>query len=182
MAQVRPIVIYTGEFSVVNTGDTVDVTWGGTGASTPVSARLNLGATTHSFGTSPHASPNIGDMWTDTVTGITYSYYFDGDSNQWVELGPSPLTGLPVPDLSEEFETVNRNLKSFPFTISYDGDGLVVMMVYTLPASESITKTFHYMDSRLTAITLSGDVPSGIQLTKTYNYTDELITSVGYSS
>jgi hypothetical protein len=29
-------------------------------------------------------------LWIDSDTGITYTYYYDGDSYQWVEFGPEP--------------------------------------------------------------------------------------------
>jgi hypothetical protein len=29
-------------------------------------------------------------LWIDTDTAITYTYYFDGDSYQWIEFGPEP--------------------------------------------------------------------------------------------
>jgi hypothetical protein len=36
----------------------------------------------------PPSSPAAGDEWLDTSSGITYTFVSDGDSSQWVELGP----------------------------------------------------------------------------------------------
>ncbi|QBP06149.1 hypothetical protein [Synechococcus phage S-B68] len=40
------------------------------------------------------SNPNVGDIWYNTDLGNTYIYYFDGDSNQWVESSPSAAGGL----------------------------------------------------------------------------------------
>jgi hypothetical protein len=77
------------------------------------------------------------------------------------------------------YETVNKNLRSFPAAFNYSGTN-IASIVYTTP-SGSITKTFNYTGSTLTSIVLSGDTPQGIALTKTLNYTNELLSSVGYS-
>ena len=37
------------------------------------------------------SSPTVGDRWVHDTTGVEYLYLNDGDSNQWVELGPSPV-------------------------------------------------------------------------------------------
>lgn len=55
------------------------------------------GGSNYSFGPTPPASPNAGDAWTDSDDGITYIYVNDGDSSQWVELGPPPLRGPTGP-------------------------------------------------------------------------------------
>ena len=43
----------------------------------------SLGADVEISDTAP-TSPEVGDLWYDSVRGITYIYYFDGSSNQWV--------------------------------------------------------------------------------------------------
>jgi len=43
----------------------------------------SLGADVEISDTAP-TSPEVGDLWYDSVRGITYIYYFDGTSNQWV--------------------------------------------------------------------------------------------------
>jgi hypothetical protein len=41
--------------------------------------------------TAPSSPPaTTGDYWVDEDDGITYFYYDDGNSSQWVEFGPTP--------------------------------------------------------------------------------------------
>jgi hypothetical protein len=44
------------------------------------------GGVTFTTGTSAPASPQSGDEWLDTNSGIKYTYFNDGTSSQWVEL------------------------------------------------------------------------------------------------
>jgi hypothetical protein len=78
------------------------------------------------------------------------------------------------------FETVNRNLASYPHAINYTS-GRISSIVYTLPGPTTITKTINYTGDRVTSIVLSGATPSGISLTKTITYTGDNITGVAYS-
>ena len=80
---------------------------------------------------------------------------------------------------SEYFESVSKNIKSYPSVLNYTG-GILTSVVYTVPAG-TITKTFNYTLGKLTSIVLSGDTPNGINLTKTLTYTGDSITVVGYS-
>jgi len=83
-------------------------------------------------------------------------------------------------DTAQEFETVSKNLKSYPYVLTYGVDGIDTI-VYDLGGGLSITKTFNYTLSVLTSIVLSGDTPAGIDLTKTLNYTGADLTGVTYS-
>lgn len=82
--------------------------------------------------------------------------------------------------LGEEFETVSKNLKSYPYDITYGVDGIDTITYY-LAGGLSVVKTFNYVATVLTTIVLSGDTPSGIDLTKTLIYTGADLTSVTYS-
>jgi hypothetical protein len=82
--------------------------------------------------------------------------------------------------ISEEFETVSKNLKSYPYALVYGVDGLSTI-TYDLGGGLSVVKTFNYTLSILTSIVLSGDTPSGIELTKTFSYTGVDLTGVAYS-
>ena len=82
--------------------------------------------------------------------------------------------------LGQEYETVSKNLKSYPYTLTYGVDG-VDTITYDLGGGLSIVKTFNYTLSVLTSIVLSGDTPSGIELTKTLSYTGADLTGVVYS-
>jgi len=85
-----------------------------------------------------------------------------------------------VSGLSEAFETVSKNLKSYPYVITYNGDD-IDYITYDLGGSLEIVKTFNYTLGVLTSLVLSGDTPSGISLTKTFGFTGDDLTSVTYS-
>jgi hypothetical protein len=82
--------------------------------------------------------------------------------------------------IEEAFETVARNLNSFPYTFSYNNDELS-SITYTTGAGMSVVKTFNYTDGVLTSIVLSGNTPNGIALTKTFTYEGDSLTGVTYS-
>jgi hypothetical protein len=82
--------------------------------------------------------------------------------------------------LSETFETVSKNLKNYPYVITYDGDD-IDFITYDLGGGDEIIKTFNYTLGVLTSLVLSGDTPYGITLIKTFGFTGEDLTSVVYS-
>lgn len=53
--------------------------------------------TTIFFGPTPPNDPRAGYEWTDSNSGIKYTYINDGDSSQWVELGGSISVGPTGP-------------------------------------------------------------------------------------
>lgn len=54
------------------------------------------GGQVYTSNASAPGSPTEGDEWLDTDTGILYTYVTDGDTSQWVELGPYS-TYAPIP-------------------------------------------------------------------------------------
>lgn len=86
----------------------------------------------------------------------------------------------PAQSIAETFETVAKNLKGFPYTMSYEG-GALSAIAYDIGAGDTIIKTLNYTEGVLTSIVLSGDVPDGVALTKTLHYTDNVLTSVTYA-
>jgi hypothetical protein len=96
-----------------------------------------------------------------------------------VSLGFEYLSSTSVGSLSETYETVSKNIKGYPYVITYAGSD-IDFITYTTP-SGTIVKTFNYTGSDLTSLVLSGDTPSGINLTKTLHYTGSDLTSVSYS-
>lgn len=80
---------------------------------------------------------------------------------------------------AETFETVSKNLKSYPATLNYTGSSLT-SIEYDI-GTGTITKTLNYTGSSLTSIVLSGDTPGGIDLTKTLSYTSGNLTGIAYS-
>jgi hypothetical protein len=87
---------------------------------------------------------------------------------------------LVISGSGEEFETVSKNLKSYPYVITYDGND-IDYITYNLGGGDSIVKTFNYTLSVLTSVVLSGDTPSGMELTKTLIYTGDNLTGIEYS-
>lgn len=82
--------------------------------------------------------------------------------------------------ITDSFETISKNLKGYPYSLNFTGDKLT-SIVYSLPSSQSVTKTFNYTGDQLDSIVLSGDTPNGINLTKSLTYTSGKLTSIGYS-
>ena len=51
--------------------------------------------TTITESTTPPVSPQVGDRWISSTSGIEYTYINDGDSSQWIDLS-SESAGTPV--------------------------------------------------------------------------------------
>lgn len=81
--------------------------------------------------------------------------------------------------IQQEFETVSKNLKSFPSVLGYTADNLT-SITYTTDTG-TIIKTLNYTGDNLTSIVLSGDTPNGIDLTKTLSYVGDNLTNITYS-
>jgi hypothetical protein len=82
---------------------------------------------------------------------------------------------------AEYFETVSKNLKSFPYLLNYT-TGNLTSIVYNIGGGNFITKTLNYTTGTLTSIVLSGTLPSGLPTTtKTLTYSSGKLTSIVYS-
>ncbi len=83
--------------------------------------------------------------------------------------------------LLSTYETVNQNLNTYPYSLTYSG-GNVATITYDLGGGLSILKTFSYSAGKLISVVLSGDLPLELEyLTKTLTYTGANLTSVSYS-
>jgi hypothetical protein len=82
--------------------------------------------------------------------------------------------------INNKFETVSKNLNSYPYVLVYGIYGLSTI-TYNLGGGNYIVKTFNYTLGVLTSIVLSGDIPSGIEHIKTFHYTGNDLTSITYS-
>lgn len=78
------------------------------------------------------------------------------------------------------FETVSKNILSYPYVPTYLLNGLINYITYTV-GTGTIVKTYNYSGNLVSSIVLSGDTPAGISLTKTFNYTGSVLTSITYS-
>jgi hypothetical protein len=80
--------------------------------------------------------------------------------------------------IGDSFETVSKNIKSFNFTMAYNGVGKLSTLTYT----NGIIKTLSYNGSgQLSTVVLSGSTPSGIELTKTLTYTSGKLDGITYA-
>lgn len=59
----------------------------------------------------PPTSPKVGQEWIDLTSGIKYTYIYNGNSYQWVELGTSGIStgGGQISILDEKISTVEIN-------------------------------------------------------------------------
>jgi len=80
----------------------------------------------------------------------------------------------------ETFETVSKNLQSYPFVLNWTGD-ILTSIIYDLGSGDIITKTLTWVGDKLTKVTLSGDVPTSIDTTKTLSYSGDNLTGVTYA-
>jgi hypothetical protein len=84
----------------------------------------------------PPDDPTPGEEWVDAGSGLRYTYYDDGDSQQWVEFGPElPLYVLPKwsegtsfpagPATNDKFYRTDLNLLCY-----YDGTQWLTVQEY----------------------------------------------------
>ena len=90
-------------------------------------------------------------------------------------------TTLSEHTLASTYEAINKNLRSYPYTLTYSMGNLSTI-VYDLGGGLTITKTYSYSAGKLSTIVLSGDLPVALSaLTKTLSYTGANLTSVTYT-
>jgi hypothetical protein len=123
---------------------------------------------------STNGSGNL--TWVSPQSGATGPTGATGPEGATGSTGPQGATGL----IASSYETVNQNLAGYPYDLNYN-NGVLANIVYTLPGSNTITKTFNYTNENLTSVVLSGDTPGGINLTKTLTYSNGLLSQITYS-
>ena len=65
----------------------------------PGAAAGGEGGGSYTISATAPESPEAGDVWFDSTDGLSYIYYDDGDTSQWIELsGPQGLIGEGVAD------------------------------------------------------------------------------------
>jgi hypothetical protein len=82
--------------------------------------------------------------------------------------------------ISTTFETVNKNLSSYPNVFTYVSKK-IDNIVYDLGGGFTITKTFLYTGNKILSVTLSGDIPAGIDTVKTFTYSGNDIDTIVYT-
>lgn len=87
-----------------------------------------------------------------------------------------------VSGLSETFETISKNLKQYPYSLSYNVSGYLTGIHYTLGASSYIDKVLSYDSSgMLTTVSLTGSPVPSTSLFKYLYYSGAVLTGVQYS-
>ena len=115
-----------------------------------------------------------------SLNGLTGDVTLSAGTNITLTPAGNTITIASTGGLSESFETVSKNLKAYPYTITYSG-GDIDTITYDLGGGMSIIKTFGYTSGDVTSITLSGDTPGGIDLIKTISYVGGAVDNVVYS-
>ena len=121
-------------------------------------------------------------IWLESLIGATGATGANGANGANGTNGTDGIDGIDGVDgasYQESFETVSKNLKTYPFTLAKTGS-VLNSITYTLPVG-TIVKTFAYGVDGLSSITLSGSLPLGIQTVKTLNYVTGVFSSVTYS-
>jgi hypothetical protein len=96
------------------------------------------------------------------------------------EQGETGVSGSDGDAFQDSFETVSKNLQSYPMSLNYTGETLD-SIVYDIGSGNTITKTLNFTGDSLTSIVLSGNTPNGIDLTKTLTYSSGSLTGISYS-
>lgn len=78
------------------------------------------------------------------------------------------------------FEKINKNLDTYPFTVTYNDDN-IDYITYTTDGG-LITKAFYYTGDNVTSVTLTGDLPGSLtETTKSISYSGNNVSGVVYS-
>jgi hypothetical protein len=84
--------------------------------------------------------------------------------------------------LFETFETINQNLKEYPYSLSYSTGSDLTGIRYTLSETGYIQKSLDYdLSGLLIKVSIAGDPLLSVTLSKNFLYTGEDMTGVYYS-
>ncbi len=84
--------------------------------------------------------------------------------------------------LSETFETISKNLKQYPYSLSYNVSGNLTGIYYSIGASTYVAKQLSYDSSGLlTTVSLTGSPVPSTSLFKHLYYSGSALTGVSYS-
>lgn len=105
--------------------------WDGTKWESVGTAGGGGGGASVSVGATPPASPIVGDLWWDTVSGNLYCYYNDGDSSQWV-IANSGVEGPQGPAGAASNVTVSDTAPASPYAgdLWFDSVGCQTYIFY----------------------------------------------------
>lgn len=105
-------------------------TWSAaTGAWRLASAGLSSGVY---IGDNPPANPVQGQLWWNATTGLTFIYYNDGNSSQWVQFNEGPAVADPYPLNAANMQLHSKSAGNVAFNSKADGSGTDVFTVNNL--------------------------------------------------
>lgn len=107
---------------------------------------------------------------------VTTAIYTD----QYFYSNGTPFSGYAGSDIPTNFETLNKNLKVYPYTINYQGR-LFANIVYTISGLPNLVKAFSYSNSQISGISISGGMLGTKILFKNLSYSGTTITGASYS-
>lgn len=84
--------------------------------------------------------------------------------------------------ISESFETINKNLKQYNYSMSYSTGNYLTGIRYSIGGTSFVNKKLEYnLSGLLTGIELSGNPLPSTSLHKYFLYSGETLTGVTYS-
>jgi hypothetical protein len=105
------------------------------------------------------------------TSGNVTAQYFVGNGSQ--------LSGI-TSTIATTFETVSRNLNAYPYIINRSND-TISNVVYTVPGSGIITKTFSYSSGLITSIAIYGPAIGPKTFAKNLTYVGTSVSGASYS-
>jgi hypothetical protein len=95
--------------------ENVTSTFGPTGPTGPIGPQGSAGGFT--FSNTAPASPNTGDRWVNTQNGVEYTYTYDGNSYQWIQLTPAKSGPTGAQGIQGSTIIVGQFDGGFPYSI-----------------------------------------------------------------
>ena len=133
-----------------------------------------------SFPSSPYNGQTV------TVNGVVYNW--NSTSQTWTRVGGtlSNIQSTITTVIADSFETLSRNIRSYPYIINYITDyrGTIVSNItYTPSASNTITKAFSYPydSTQIQSIAIYGTTLANV-FYKNLTYSNSSVSSVSYTT
>lgn len=90
------------------------------------------------YGDTPPLGPTVGDVWINTTTFTLHTYYNDGDSIQWVEVGSLDVADIDLAALADSLVPYILNDPDFESGVGGGGE--------STPPTGTISTTTHTLD------------------------------------
>jgi hypothetical protein len=100
-----------------------------------VKAQTAASANNFTFGATAPVSPQPGDEWVDSTTGIRYVYINDGNSSAWVETS-APGVGAQGPAGTIAVGTVSTGAAGSSASVTNSGSATAATLNFTIPRGD----------------------------------------------